>query len=289
MLKKLLFSLAFFVTLTSAYAQVEIGVNFKRNRLLQFEKIKTSLVLVNNSGSKLSFAADDKKSGMSFDIFRVDGTQRTRLKTFKKQKGFNPVGGLVLAAGETRHLSVNLNSYYPMSTVGEYEIVAKVKHMRIPGRTFRTKPQFIKVEEGFVLETRSFGVRDAENGKVSSRKYDIQTFSKLEGDVYTLKIYDDKWVYSLSRLGPKVLGIPLKHEVDAFSNIHVLIQLKPKIFRHMLFNSRGKLRQSKFYKASFENVPTLTRDLNVGKVSISGGFPAVEGKDYQVDFIDDEI
>lgn len=289
MLRKLILMTSFFVTLFSLHAQIEIGAHFKRNRLLQFEKIKTTLVLVNNSGSRLFFGKNDKDSGMDFEVFRVDGTQRTRLKPFKHQKDFNPVEGLMLAAGETRSLAVNLNSYYPMATIGEYEVVARVRHSRIPNKYFQTKAQFLKVEEGFVLESRDFGVRNPENGKVISRKYDIQTFSKLDNDMYTLKVYDKKWVYALNRLGPKVMGIPLKHEVDAFSNIHVLIQLKPKIFRHMLFNSKGKLKQSKFYKASFENVPTLVRDIGVGKVSVSGGYPAVEGKDYQVEFIDEEI
>ena len=289
MLKRLVLLMAFIVTTSSVYAQIEIGANFKRSRLLQFEKIKTTLVLVNNSGSRLFFAKNDEKSGMDFEVFRVDGTQRTRLKLFKHQKDFNPVQGLILAAGETRAMTVNLNSYYPMSSTGEYEVIARIRHARIPGKIFQTKAKFLKVEEGFVNETRNFGVRNPENGEVVSRKYDIQSFTKLENTVYVLKVYDDKWVYSLNRLGPQVMGIPLKHEVDAFSNIHVLIQLKPKIFRHMLFNSKGKMKQSKFYKASFENVPALVRDLGVGKVSVSGGFPAVEGKDYQVDFIDDEI
>ena len=63
------------------------------------------------------------------------------------------------------------------------------------------------------------------------------------------------------RLGPYVDGVKVSHDVN-FSNIHVLVQVKPRIFLHEVFSDTGTIKQFIVYRATFENVPIMTRDLN---------------------------
>jgi len=76
------------------------------------------------------------------------------------------------------------------------------------------------------------------------------------------------------------MGIPVRHQVDSFSNIHTLVLLQPKIYVYTIFSPEGKIQQELIYKANFDNIPRLERDTSLGRVKVVNGFKAIEGVDY---------
>jgi len=272
----------------SCFSQVQLGLEFNRDQFIQHEGIDLTLHVVNDSGTQLQFG---KKSGkIEFLILSELNKFSQRVKPFeqKDKKGkvienyeFNPAEGLILGAGESKTLTIRINKYFPLAKALRYRIKAVITHPAL-SKSLETKNyKEFEVMKGDIKKTKIFGVTDIKDpSKVKTRKYDILGFNIKNNSIYCLKIYDDKWVYALHRLGPQVQGIPCQHQVDTFSNIHILIQLQPKVFMHTIFSPEGVAQQEVIYKATFQNVPRLIRDTNLGKVSVLDGLKTTEGVDY---------
>ena len=268
-----------FILFTGAYqasAQVQYGVSFDRERYLQYEKIKATLTIVNNSGARLNFGQDEGSGKLKMLIIDPQNTMVN-----PRLKNFNPMNGLVLAAGETKSLSFNLNEHFRMSRIGRYKVSASLTHPAIGGLAFQIPDQELSVEPGTQLHKKTFGVSDLNNpNTVVSRSYEILTFKEDQHNILCLKVYDKNWIHALQRIGPYVHGVKLNHDVDTFTNIHTLVQVKPRIFIHMIFSNEGNLKQFVVYKASFDDVPQMNRNPKLGTLSVTGGKRLVEGVDY---------
>jgi len=258
-------------------AQLKVGLDFERTKFIQHEPIDMTVQVINNSGTQLAFGKN--KGKLEFLILSEINNFNTIVNPFKAD--FNPAAGLILGAGETKKLVIRINKHFPMARDIKYRISARISHPSLQNALQSKKPSEIEVSKGDEISTHLFGVTDITNPKkVQTRKYSILGFNVDNNEMYCLKIFDNKWVYALHRLGPKVQGIQPQHETDSFSNIHVLIQLEPKVFMHSVFSPEGKKQQVVIYKASFDNVPRLVRDSDLGKITIRDGLKAIEGVDY---------
>jgi hypothetical protein len=282
-----LFFILFLGICLSSNAQIQLAIEFNRNKFIQHEAVDLTLHVINNSGSQLSFGKS--KGKIEFLILSEISNWTTKVDPFKKfqedkttgKSGFNAAAGLTLGAGETKKVTIRLNKYFPMAKAVKYRIKARLSHPRLNKALETAKFQEIEISKGNILETRTFGVADDKDPKkINSRKYTILGFNVDNNDMYCIKFWDDKWVYSLHRLGPRVQGIRPQHDVDSFSNVHVLIQLEPKVFIHTIYSPEGKEQQEVIYKASFDNVPKLKRDSDLGKITVINGLKAIEGVDY---------
>jgi hypothetical protein len=259
------------------YSQIQIAVDMDEVRYIQHEGIDITLHVINDSGSQLTFGNNGGK--IEFLILSEVNDFSTKINSF--QKSFNPAKGLLLAAGETKKMTIRLNKYFPLSKAVRYRIKARISHPRLQNAVETRKYLDFEVSAGDLLRTRDFGLSDVRDPqKILTRSYSIVGFNEKRSSSYCLKIHDSKWVYALHRLGPKVRGVPLQDDVDSFSNIHILIQLQPKIFSHSIFSPDGKKQQEIIYRASFDNVPRLDRDPDLGKISVRDGLKATEGIDY---------
>ena len=278
MVKKVTVLTFFYILFSSNLsAQVQLGLDFNREKFIQHEAVDMTLQVVNNSGTQLNFGNNSGK--IEFLILSEINNWSTQVNPYKKD--FNPADNLVLGAGETKKLQIRLNKHFPLSKAVKYRITVRLSHRNMTKAMQTVKPKEIEIVKGTVKTTRTFGVADDRDPKkINTRKYSLVGFNVKNNDRYCLKVYDDKWVYALHRLGPKVQGISPQHDVDSFSNIHVLMQLEPKVFLHTIFSPEGKKQQEVIYRASFDNVPKLNRDPDIGKLTVINGLKAVEGVDY---------
>lgn len=261
----------------SLYSQVQIAMDMDQVKYIQYEAIDLSLHVINDSGSQLTFG----KSGGKIEFLILSELNDFSTKIDPYKESLNPAEGLVLGAGETKKVTLRLNKYFPLHKAVRYRIKCRISHPRLQNAIETKKFLDFEVSAGDLISTRSFGMSDAlDPQKIITRKYSVIGFNEHRNSMYCIKFFDDKWVYSLHRLGPKVRGVPLQHDVDSFSNIHTLIQLEPKIFAHTIFSPAGKKQQEIVYRASFDNVPRLSRDSDLGKISVKDGLKAIEGVDY---------
>jgi hypothetical protein len=262
---------------SSLYSQLQIVVDMDQVKFIQHEAVDVTLHVINNSGSQLSFGNDQGK----IDFLIVSEINNFSTLVAPYGKNFNPADGLIIGSGETKKITVRVNKFFDLAKAMKYRLKARISHPRLQFATETKNFTEFEVAEGDVLKTRNFGVADfVDPNRILTRTYAIIGFNEKNHSSYCLKIYDDKWVYALHRLGPRVRGVEIQDDIDSFSNIHVLIQLEPRVFSHVIYSPDGNKQQEVIYRASFDNVPVLTRDPDLGKISVRDGLRATEGVDY---------
>ncbi|MFO7822076.1 MAG: hypothetical protein R6V56_08510 [Lentisphaeria bacterium] len=268
--------LAILGALPRVYGTLGISVQANRKSYVQYEKIKLTVTISNYTGNEISFASindEQSQNHLTFSISENNG------RSFHRVQQDRLLAGLTLEAGESRNVMVVANNLYNFEDRGEYLLNVQIGHYRLPN-DYRSKPVSIRVRDGIELWSRQIGIPTADNdGPIPMREINLMKVQQDEEEVYCLRIEDDKNVYAVLRLGKAIRGADPQFQIDAISNIHVLLRLKSHLFVHKAYDYRGRKLQESYYMLA-ETKPELYRDSDDGTVIVVGGRQAVLGEDY---------
>ena len=261
------------------FAQLGIVLKTNHERYLKYEPIDVTIVIRNYSGNTLVFS-NDKGVRTGHLFFEID--RHNKSSVHRLAHGTNPVDGLVLGAGETKELTLALNTLYDLQAEGGYTVTAQIGHRRLPN-DYRSNPITFEVREGIPVVTRRVGLPSTSpTAPIKTMTVSLLLFNDGKGCMYCLRVEDDKNVYATIRLGPQISGSPPQLDADASSDIHILFQSAPRLYSYSVYSILGgdvRLRQQRYYVAE-GGIPKLTRA--PGYLKVVNGRPAVEGKDYEV-------
>ncbi len=265
-----------FLPLRSA-GQVGISLETEYHKYLRYEPITVQILLRNYSGNTLVFGDNSSKQGHLDFIVEKEGAMEVR----KSDPKVNPVGNLILGAGETKQLSLSLNTIYDMQKEGVYTLAAQVGHHRLQN-DFRSNTITVEIADGVVVWQRRAGI-PVGNGTsaINARQISLLLFHGASGDIYCLRVEDDEMVYSTVRLGPRIAGALPECDLDAVSNVHILFQARPRLYAYRVYDFNGKLKQEK-YLILEGKVPHIYRDPDIGRIIVTGGRLAVPGVDFKL-------
>jgi hypothetical protein len=275
MKRKIIFLL---LVLLVAVSSAQIGMTLKSQHAnyLRYEPIELTLELRNYSGNTLVFGKDD--GSMTFRVRTRNGRSVASIA-----RESNPMEGLVFAPGETRVLRLNINQLFDLQRPDYYAIDACVEHVRLP-RVYVSNEIGFEVKGGALLLTKTFGLPTKSNtDKIRSATANLLRFNDGRNDIYCLRVEDDENVYGTFRIGPFIEGSTPQLDVDSTSSIHVLVQLRPRLYAYNVYaiiKGEAKLRQQRYY-VPLEGTPTLSRVS--GYLKILHARVAREGEDYQID------
>lgn len=257
-------------------AQLSLAVKTNRRHYLRYEPIEVRVQLRNYSGNTLMFGdAEGANSGyLRFIVERPEGAELR-----PTDRAMNPVTDLILGAGESRELVLNLNHFFDLRAEGSYVIMAQIGHKRLPS-DFRSEPVSIDVREGVPVITRNLGLPQTDGGAVIKAVTAVLLlFHDGEEWLYCLRAEDDDAVLGTVRLGRQISGSQPQMDADAASDIHVLVQLQSRLFLHAVYglSEEGlRLRQRRYYKPD-QFGPRLTQA--PGYLRVVGGIPTQEGSE----------
>ncbi|MBN2452126.1 MAG: hypothetical protein JXR77_17200 [Lentisphaeria bacterium] len=260
-----------------ARGQISIALKTDFRRYLRYEPVSVTVILRNLSGNTLVFGKEGVNQGyLRFRVERQDGSEAPWL-----DRDFNPVEDLVLGAGESRQLALALNAVFDLQREGTYSVTAQLGHRRLP-HDYRSEAVTLDVREGLPVLQRNIGLPTASaTDQIQAITVSMLLFHDGEKGCYCLRAEDDKAVYGTVRLGPQITGSQPQMDVDAASDVHVLIQLQPRLFAHLVYSispAGVRLRQRQQYLPDAYG-PRLTRA--PGYVRIVGGNPLREGMDQE--------
>ena len=263
------------LSMASASGQVGVSLRVDRQRYLRYEPVNATVTLRNYSGNSLVFGKGEELQGsITFEITDPYGRD---IDAFDQELNF--AENLILAPGETRALRLVLNNYYNLQKPGHYRIAARVGHRRMR-KDVRSDDIMVDIKKGTLVWSKQIGIPNADPaGDIRSRQVSLLIFETDDVDRYCLLVEDAKQVYGVIRLGRRILGAEPSYDVDAMSNIHILIQNQPRLYRYRVYNYNAELRQEEYYIVE-KTIPRLVRDPEVGRVSVEGGREAVAGVDY---------
>lgn len=259
-------------------AQLSIAVKTNRKHYLRYEPIEVRVLLRNYSGNTLIFGdAEGANTGyLHFIVERPEGKE-----VRPTDRGLNPVADLILGAGESRELVLNLNHFFDLRAEGSYAITAQVGHKRLPS-DYRSQPISIDVREGVPVITRSLGLPQVDGGAaIKAVSAVLLLFHDGEEWLYCLRVENDDAVLGTVRLGAQISGAQPQMDADAASDIHVLVQIQSRLVLYAVYglSEQGlRLRQRRYYKPD-QYGPRLTQA--PGYLKVVGGVPAQEGVDVR--------
>jgi len=247
----------------------------------------------NNSGHTLDFGPPDNPGGFvrlevrdsrgrQLDVKHLPSVDpASRGVTTPRFGVFNVANDLNLPPGASRTMVVAVNDFFNLTTEGYYEVTARVGHERLSHHHL-SLPQRIKVQGGVVEWERDVGVPAAEAGQsIAERKVSVLSFQADQSQIYCLRIVDDKYVYTCTRLAPRVRGVIPQFEVDARSQVHLFIQTQPQLFSHWVYDMQGERKEEAHYIVDQAlPIPRLVRDPDIGRVMVVGGRRAKRGVDF---------
>ncbi|NLF18022.1 MAG: hypothetical protein GX595_12355 [Lentisphaerae bacterium] len=260
-------------TAGSLQAQLNIALRTNRKHYLRYEPIEVSVVLRNYSGNTLIFGSPDGADAGSLR-FTVERTAGPEIRPLDPR--FNPVADLILGAGESRELRMNLNEFFDLRPEGSYSITATIGHRRLPN-DYRSQPVSIDVREGVPVITRDLGLPQTEPGAlIKAVTASLLLFHDGEEWLYCLRAENAEAVLGTVRLGRQISGSQPQMDADAASDVHVLVQLQSRVVLHAVYglSEQGlRLRQRRWYRPDAFG-PRLTR--NAGFLQVVGGVPIPE-------------
>lgn len=273
-----IFSFLFLFAL-SATAQIGLQLKSENSRFLRYELIDVKLVISNISGNTLIFGKSDSNEGGRL-FFAVNDHSGKVAKAFDANA--NPVEDLILAPGESRELRISINMLNDMQREGVYSITAYLNHSRL-SRTHLSNTINVEVLEGSTILERNVGLPSQNTTEmIKSIRLLLLLFQESTEKLYCLRAEDDENVYAVFRLGPYISGNPPQMDIDGSSSVHILIQVRPKLYSYQVFSFSGKnlkLRQQRYYVPD-NGTPRLDRES--GYLRVSYAKIATEGIDYSL-------
>lgn len=263
-------------------AHAQLGIQLKTNqvRYVRYEPIQVTVTLFNYTGNSLFFGGRDSEGRLRL---LVESNEGFHVPAFDED--VNPAADLSLGAGESKSLTLAINTMYNMQREGQYTVRAQIEHPRLD-KNYRSEACIVAVAAGSEIWSREVGVPDDQaTTPIHVKKVSLRLFPDRNHDLYVLQVEDDNVVYGVVRLGSRITGTQPLCDVDAISNIHVLFMTRPRFFEYRVYDSSLQLKQSQFYAvdATTNASPSLQRDPEVGRVLVTGGRLALKGVDYEDD------
>lgn len=260
-------------------AQMAITLKMNRSNYLQYERIYAKVDIRNNSGHAIVFGDDKKLQGKL--LFKIIGNQNVPVEAITKTS--YPMTGVIIPAGEHKEFIVQVSNFYNLKRCGTYRIYAYVEHNMFED-AYRSRETSFEVSKGFVMWERVVGVPDfmqsKKSGKVQKRTYKQVRLLQGSNKGNYLVVEDKKRVYNVLFLGNSLGEEKITHEVDNFSNLHIMVPISPKIFVHITVDVNGKVDDESVYRRT-QTVPSMVRNPKTGKIYVTGGTPAKRKRDYK--------
>jgi len=267
------------LTLSVARAQIGIAIRADVTKYLCYEPIEITVIMRNYSGNTLVFNGRDA-SDRGYLKFEVDTPSEVTVGRLDSKA--NPVENMILGAGDTQTLKLVLNELFSMQGAGRYRIKAKVGHHRLQS-DYESNVVTVDVRKGIPMITRTIGLPAKDHvGPIRSVEAVLLLLNDTAGSMYCLRVEDDKQVYGTVRVAPYISGTKPQMDADANSDIHILIQSRPRLYSYSVYTLANlvlRLRQERYYVGE-PTAPRLTRE--PGFLKAVGGRLAVEGVDYRL-------
>ena len=264
------------------FGQIKLSLEINHKNFHQYEPIFVRVTFVNRTGRFISFSDSAINKGGKL-MFRIQD-EKDNIMPLRQPGKLPEVNGLSLPNGGTEKMTYCLTKYYKIFKCGKYRVRAILEHPQVAKRWESISDVTFTVGVGETIMEQTVGVPDPDNGmKNKLRKYIMKTFYDGKDRIYYLIVEDDKFIYSVVRLGYDVgTAARPQYKIDALNRLHIILQASPLIFSHFVYNYTGqKESRQTYYKT--DKSPVLVRDPKTGMVKVVGGRKAIKGVNFKDD------
>ncbi len=240
-----------------AAGQIEVGCRIEQSRLVQYEPIRVTVRIRNNSGEPLRFTGADRNAQLQFEVEQTPG------RALPMRQASLITEPLVIAPRGQATRDVILTEHYDLRSTGPYTLRARVDW---EGQGFVSPKVFADIVPGFEIER----LISAAGAARSMRHYRLLTLNRDRGEHVFLRIDDEAEgiCYGVIHLGRIIRTRTPMLRVDGDFNVHVLHQSGPGRYAHNVFNPEGRRVLRKTYMD--EEQQAELSDTEDGRVIVTG-------------------
>lgn len=208
-----------------AHAQLEVGLEMKRNLFMRGEPVEATVTVRNLAGKDLMLTDDGANRWFGFQIMKGADTP-----IGPSNGDYRNAPQMMLSGGSMKR-TVDLLRLYPVNEYGSYTVRAAI-YFQETGKYITSAPLKLDISEGRKLWSQTVGVPAAKDGAGDYRLLSLLTFPHPKGLVLYARVEDEKSgnVFGTYPLGRLLTGSVPGHEFDRENTLHVFHMFGPSQF-----------------------------------------------------------
>jgi hypothetical protein len=273
--------LVFFVWITSAQAQIGLGLASDRPEYLLYEPIEIKITVSNQTPDPMDLSRSAGGKGPWLDFYVTTSKGQEIMATNAKWSAPK----LILPSADTESFFVNITPLFEIREAGKYEVTAQVRY---EGEVVGSRTLAFQVVNGAAIweKTRKLIPSSKDPEKTPRvRNYSLLVHRQKPKDMLYLRIIDpeNELVYCTTPLGPITNFKEPTTILDVHGNIHVFHRSGIRVFTYSLYSPNGKKINTRFF-SNIGSEPQLVY-LDNHEIQVVGGEENFEGKDRRHSFI----
>ena len=259
-------SLAAFVCLagTTARAQIQVELSFKRVQYIAHEPILATVKIANHSGRDIDLRDDSGQRWFGFEINAGEGRLLAPLTADTGE------ADLHVHAGETVTRKINLTSLFPVADFGTYHVRANVFFADL-NKYFYSTTKVVQVADARPIWQKTVGVPEGLPGAGEARTYSLLSNRFLDHTSLYVRVEnrDTGVVFTTYSLGRIIASMDPQAEIDRANQLHVLHCASPRSWAYSHVGLNGELfAHSTFLETKSRPHLRHTAD---GAIAVNGG------------------
>ncbi len=220
-LNRLALLVLFVGLLSSASAQLEVGLEMKRHIFMRGEPVEATVTIRNLAGKDVILRDAAGNQWFSFEIIKSD----TPIGPFDPDYKNEP---LVVLSGASVRRSVDLLKLYPVNEYGTYSVRAAI-YFEETKKYISSGSLKVDISDGRKLWTQTVGVPAAQEGSGEYRVVSLLSFQRPKEMTIYARVEDDRTgaIFGTYPLGRMVAGTNVAHEFDRDNTLHVFHMVGP--------------------------------------------------------------
>jgi hypothetical protein len=219
-------SLLLFIGAASiAHAQLEVGLDMKRNLFMRGEPVEATVTVRNLAGKDITLIDDGQNRWFGFQIMKGADTP-----IGPYSDDYRNAPQMMLSGGSMKR-TVDLLRLYRINEYGSYTVRAAI-YFQETGKYITSAPLKLEISEGRKLWTQTVGVPATKDGAGDFRVVSLLTFPHPKELVLYARVEDEKSgnVFGTYPLGRLLTGTVPGHEFDGENTLHVFHMFGPSQF-----------------------------------------------------------
>jgi hypothetical protein len=254
--------------LSAAHAQLEVGLEMKRNIFMRGEPVEATVTIRNLAGKDVMLRDADGNPWFSFQVMKGSDTPIGPRGEYKNEPQ------MILSGGSVRR-TVDLLRLYPVNEYGTYTIRAAI-FFEDTGKFMASAPLKVDISEGRKLWTQTVGVPASKEGAGEYRVMSLLSFQQPKEMTIYARIEDESsgTPYGTYPLGRMVSGTTPGHEFDGENTLYVFHMTGPGLYALSKIGVNGEwLGQTMWHS---EKGRAVVRKKEDGRMVVVGATRAVD-------------
>ena len=253
-----------FLLATSAEAQIQVDLKFKRLQYIAYEPVVATVAITNLAGRDIELHDADGQSWLGFEL---SGSEEQPIAPLS---GAKAEPALKIAAGQRVTRQINLTPLYPVNEFGAYHVRTNVYFADL-GKFFYSGTRVFEVTDARPIWQQTVGVPEGTAGSGEVRTYSLMTnrFPDHTSLYVRVQDKDNGVVYATYSLGRTISSEQPQAEIDRANQLHVLHCAAPRAWSYARVGLNGELLEHSSFMET-KTRPRLLHSAN-GEIAVRGG------------------